>query len=763
MYDEQVAMTRTGDDGAAGAIDAQTLQSFVTDIQEINSETGSRIRLRQREADDTRFCRWPGQSPDGRRWSDTLKKAGLKGSQAEAFPFEGAPDSRIRLADFVTNFRAGVRFLSVLRASGIPQVFGTEGQDMKVAAKVKLMLRYIVRNLWGPEFLRQVMLSAQYVENHNPGACIVLSIWRREYGLEMEKVSLDTVAQKLLEAARREEMHRHNMSVMGDEQPNPGMIDPATLENIDAVIQLLTTPGRESEAAAFLVSMFPEVKPARARKMVRDLQEKQETVFPKKVLAVNQPEVRTLKLYEDVFVRSNAVNLEDTPVHIPELLTPVQLRERVVSQRYDAKTVDELLGEGAFKDRGNHIGKTKLFAEEQQAFINRYGDTADPYRGYVEVISTIYRASNEDGMPVWCIVRWTPHLDGKGQGAESIGCRALTKRETLYSHGKFPGVFISRETISKYLLDARSSAELAQSDQSLLKMFTDLSGAAGQLKSLPPIEESLSRPASYETGIKPLGRIKRKKAGDIGVLRMGDYSRENVDAQEQIVRRACEYFGIPHPEVSAVVTDVEQQVITLFFCAAWAQVQTLTVKLCQENWTETELARITGPDGAPVAQSIEEIRGGWNVQLSYAPADLDPETVGKTIEQIQKALGSDTLVTANRALLTEFMFYLINPVMAERVIQPEEMASAKEIEDEQRIFTMIVAAGVEPERVTEGKNFALRLQWLDQQMQQNPEPVMRAPETNRLILEAHRAHYEQMVTQQQNVQVGREGSARILS
>jgi hypothetical protein len=760
---DDMKMTVTGDDGGAGVVDNETLQVFITDLDEINSETGQIIRQKQREADDVRFCRWPGQSPDGRRWSETLKKAGRKGADAEAFPFDGAPDSRVRLADFVTNFRAGVRFLSVLRASGIPQVFGTEGQDIKVAGKVKLLLRHIIRNQWGPHFLRQVMLSAQYVENHDPGGCIVMNWWRREYGLEMEEVTLQTVAERMLEAAQANPPRPSGTPPAEGSVAQAGgnaLIDAAVIENIEAAIQLLTTPGREREAADFLVSLFPDVKPARARKMVKELQADGETEFPKRVVAVNQPDVRTMKLFEDVFIRSNAVDLEHTPVHMPELLTPVQLRERVVSQGYDAKAVDELLGEGAFQHAGNSVGKTKLFETDQQYYVNQYGESTDPYKGYVEVIRTIYKASNEDGMPVWCVVQWTPHL----QSADgSTGGRALTERETLFAHNQFPGVFISSETISKYLLDARSSAERAGADQSLLKMFTDLAGAAGQLKSFPPIEEAMSRPGSYETGIRPLGRIKRKKAGDIAVMKMGEYSRENTDSQDRIVRRVCEYFGIPHAEVSPVITDVEQQVMTLFFCAAWAQLMSLTVKLCQENMEDSEIARITGPDGAPIAESVEEIRGGWNVQLSYAPSDLDPEQVEMKLKMISEfALRWDTLSTADRAKLVQMGFYLIDPALADGVLLPEEMASAKEIEDEQRIFTMIVAAGVEPERVTEGKNFGLRLQWLQQQMQQNPEPIMNAPETNRLILEAHLAHYEQMVTQQQNVQVGREGSARVL-
>jgi hypothetical protein len=741
----------TEDEGGSGKISAEVLNEFSSDLEQINSEEGCKIRQQQRTALESRFCKWPGQSPDGRKWDEVYKRQDLK---KKVFPFDGAPDTRNRLADFAVNFRAGIQFMSVLRAAGLPDVQGVEGQDTAKAAKVKLLLRHVIRNLWGPHFLRQVMLSAQYIEGNEPGACIVLSRWRRESGLQNERVTLEDVAGRLLEAAQGQTEGQAQGQPQPEGTQGTETIDGATLETVAAAMELLQTPSRAREAADLLVSLFPEVKPARARRMVRELQQDGKTDFPKTVeRIVNQPDIQTLKLFEDVFLNVYATDLDNCRAHIPEFLTPVQLRERGVSSGYDQKVIDELLGEGTFANsKSGCIGQTKIFEAERMSVINRKGESFDPYKGLVELVSTIYKASNEDGLPMWYIVTWCPSLN-----------KAVTERQPLYAHNRFPGVFMSREVLTKYLMDSRSSSEIAMPDQEMLKMFTDLAGAAGQLKSLPPMTAPLSRPDTYETGIKPLGFIKEKRKGDVSPMPMGEYSRENVDVQEMIYERACSYFGIPHAKVPPVITDLNQQVATLLFTAGWAQVLNLTVKLCQEHMTDDEIVRLTGPNGAPIAESMDEIRGGWNVVLSYNPADMNPETVERKLKMINEfALRWDTLSTADRAKLTQAGFYLIDPALADGVLIPEEMASGKEVEDEQRLFTMIVAAGVEPARVTEGRNFKLRLDWLMNQMQQNPEPVQKAPETNRMILEAHIKHYQQMVTQQQNVQIGREGSARIL-
>ena len=46
-----------------------------------------------RDAEDTRFARWSGQSDDGKKWSKNLPEGTM------AFPFDGASDCRVLLAD----------------------------------------------------------------------------------------------------------------------------------------------------------------------------------------------------------------------------------------------------------------------------------------------------------------------------------------------------------------------------------------------------------------------------------------------------------------------------------------------------------------------------------------------------------------------------------------------------------------------------------------------------------------------------------------
>ena len=50
-----------------------------------------------RDAEDTRYMKWSGQSADGKKWSKNLSEG------EQAFPFDGSSDTRIPLADQIIN------------------------------------------------------------------------------------------------------------------------------------------------------------------------------------------------------------------------------------------------------------------------------------------------------------------------------------------------------------------------------------------------------------------------------------------------------------------------------------------------------------------------------------------------------------------------------------------------------------------------------------------------------------------------------------
>ena len=111
--------------------------------------------------------------------------------------------------------------------------------------------------------------------------------------------------------------------------------------------------------------------------------------------------------------------------------------------------------------------------------------------------------------------------------------------------------------------------------------------------------------------------------------------------------------------------------------------------------------------------------------------------------------------------LIEYGMSGIDPSMAENVLVPVEAANQKQVSDEQDALAKMIA-GIEPPMDPQpGMNYQLRLQVLQQSIQQNPEMQRRIaaqPDTAALI--ENRVKFLTFQTQQQtNAQIGRVGTA----
>src|SRR5271165_6147448 len=77
-----------------GLNDDEKLQALRREFGEVLAESAQYI-LRIYDMDDARFCRWMGQSVDGRKWAEVTGK--------QPFPWDGAADSRVWYIDDVIN------------------------------------------------------------------------------------------------------------------------------------------------------------------------------------------------------------------------------------------------------------------------------------------------------------------------------------------------------------------------------------------------------------------------------------------------------------------------------------------------------------------------------------------------------------------------------------------------------------------------------------------------------------------------------------
>ena len=89
------ALTRVTADGGTRPCPPDRLSTLKQEFKQLCSDAGLSANDRRELSGDIRFCRWQGQTSDGKKHDTDEKKA---------FPYEGASDARIRLTDGTVKF-----------------------------------------------------------------------------------------------------------------------------------------------------------------------------------------------------------------------------------------------------------------------------------------------------------------------------------------------------------------------------------------------------------------------------------------------------------------------------------------------------------------------------------------------------------------------------------------------------------------------------------------------------------------------------------
>jgi len=120
--------------------DKLTFYSETPDVNELSTEltrclytTADLERLTN--SDDIRFCRWSGQSDDGKKHSENLP------NNRQAFPFEGASDVRNRLVDSTINELSCLLTTSFERSQ--LAITATDFNDMAAASGANTLMNWI--------------------------------------------------------------------------------------------------------------------------------------------------------------------------------------------------------------------------------------------------------------------------------------------------------------------------------------------------------------------------------------------------------------------------------------------------------------------------------------------------------------------------------------------------------------------------------------------------------------------------------------------
>jgi hypothetical protein len=706
--------------GTAQPVTEDEMHALKEDLQDIAADIGTNVLSERTINSETRLCQWTGQSDDGRKRKNSLGK--------EAFPFEGASDTRVRLADKVINEHVQEYLTAATRA--VPRVMGTESNDESFAARITMLVKWLIKSQWGPDYLTELELLSQWMEGDTPAVSELGVFWRQELAVENREVTRETIMAEYLERLA------------------PAMEDEAAADGVLQELQaLLMNPSRIDEVTAILEALYPNLIGRRAKTAAKRLLEDGYVDVPVPYVRRNIPELQALRLYEDVFFRSNVTDLNTAPrVYLRRWLTRAEVREWAVRDEWDKAFVTELLGDEG--ERGQE-GKSALVDTSLQQIeeVTKVTDTIDPRKGLYEVM--------------WCYSRGV-----LSDGTIGIFCRvfnglcetpATERRLCEDNTGRYPFVAFSRERLTRRLVDSRSVSELVLTQQNSLKLVADSVEDHVQVLTNPPVIKPRGSPR-YQLCLSPFGEIEANPRDNVRFLDRPPYPVAAEKHREYVQWEVDDYFGRENKDVPETRSVLARQKRINGFLAGLSEALMIAVQLSQRYMSDEDVQRVAGTTWQ--ARSTKEIQGRFDLHLSFDVRDLDAEYLVKKGEMVMKyARPLDSKGTVPWESYVRNMLEAIDPNWAD-IMPPPDAVSAQVQKDEQQAYMMIMT-GIEPNMPEKIDAPRLRLNMIAEAHRprmQNPQAFPPISPISEAMLQNRVKYLEQQATQEQNAVIGRVGA-----
>lgn len=703
----------TGDgERAVSKADAEDeLHALKDAISEIRTTVADYITARRQTARGTLWCEWAGQSEDGRKRGADL------GEDAE--PFEGASDNRVRLAERLANEHKRQIVAAATRAA--PKAVGTESSDTGGASRIETLIGWLIRNQWGSDFRRQIELLAWWQEVDSPAGAICMVDWEREFSIRMTKATPDELVGLYLAA-------------IGPQATDADGADAA---------QIVYSRLREPDLIAMLQALYPDLRPARAAKAARQIYDERQAEIPEKYARVNMPRIAARRLYYDVFFPANTTDIQRARiVMVRDWPSKAEVLERAATQGWADSFVTELL-----KHEGESAWDTDTGAER---VIDETGES-NRHAGQYEVLTAYRKAASDEG----AIGIYVTTFSGL--------CTEVAKPTELFdrAHGKYPFVYFSREILTERLIDSRGVPEIRQTDQMTLKLLKDSFEDHVQVNMQPPLMGPSK--ARFKLTFGPKAFLEKGARETYEYLQRPPYPQAADRYWTEVRRDINEDDGRPGPDVDPLLVQLAMQDRVDRFLASLADVFMMVVQLCQEFMEDADVQRVVGGSGLPIARTVAEIQGKYDVRLSFDVRDLDMEAVigkAKVILEFLKPLDVRAILPYEQIVAR--LLGAIDPNLADMVASVKQ-ADAREIADERAGFVGMLN-GVEPPMAEGGINAPMRIQTLQQligERQSNPAAYPPVSPIAQAMVENRMKYLTFQQQQMQNADTGRMGTTPV--
>lgn len=694
-----------------GMHDKLAFASERPDIEELNFEfkrsvyNGS-FATGLEAVDDMRFCRWEGQSDDGKKYSD------FRGNGTPAMPFEGASDVRIRLIDRVINEVVAL-CVNTWKASKI-RVTGNTTEDGAMAAACTTLLTHVISGRLKIDSLREAKLLANYANTYGWSAMFVG--WEQEVGKREQKISMQQIEEVCAMALQQDPN-----SIIG-QLPNY-IMDENSRDLAISLLQLAVDNLEEQELG----------------RMVDELRTTGQTKTYIEQITKNLPVITALKPYDEICFPPETIELQKARVIFRRVyMTEVEVRSMIKTEGWDQEYIETAIntaGKTAWYNDPNITPPVMLLDNRQYRNNN-----------LIEVVYAYTKQIDETGTPCIYYTVFTPQSNSSGY---------FIHNKLSYAHGQYPFIPYRKEFIRKSINQSRGIPEILMTEQAEMKAQHDSLRDRTSIETFPPI--LVKRRAQGLTKIGPAIQVPVMSPDDFRFMEPPKGTPNLAfSIIQQVEKNAAVYFGIPNELVPQTTTQIIQQSIVDDWLTVWAEVYTHVLQLCLQYMPAEELERITS---ISLPQNITDIASQFDFEVKFDVRDLDNEYVMKKLQAInQFVLPMDSGGAIDRNKLVAKLVEAISPDIAKDIIIDQATASQKMYRDVQTDIALMLM-GIEAQYTENDPTAPSKLQYAQDVIQKNPkaQQALQGDQFFQALFQNYAKNLQMSIQQQQNAQIGRTG------
>ena len=627
------------------------------------------------------------------------KSKDLRKHGSDAFPWEGASDMEAHTIDERIT-RLVSLFMSSLSRANV-RAFPVESGDIERSRVVSSFLKWMTNSGYIPRFKQEMELGANYLLER--GILITYVGWNREDRSYLQRLSLEQI----------------------------GQIAPDLAE-------MIINESEDDMVVSQLQQAFNGVTTKRAKKALKSLRKTGFAELPVVRRQVDAPNIKTLAPDGDFFFPSYVTDPQRAPYCFwRTYYTAQELENKVLTDGWDEEFVDKVIE--------NFRGVLINSVEREQEGRRSITQTDDVYEAeeLIEIVHGFQRLVDpEDGSEG--IYETVFH---------KLEDELYAKHELLNGYEDYPVVVTKFSEDSKRLYDTISVASLLRGIQNQVKIERDARIDRASISTLPPLMHPVGQ-APTDWGPGRFVPYRRKDEIHFADTPKSVDLQGSIEIETTLQAQADRIMGL---DEGNQISQVRKQFLVDKFLSHAAEVLRMSFRCFQRFGPDAIFFRVTGvPD--PQEFSKGDPDENFDIMVTYDVLNSDPDTQENKLKQMVQLISLDRNGRINTDILLDVLAGSVDPVLADAVLQPTEVAQDKVIKDVTDDLTKI-HAGIEMPARPNGGQIAMQL---IQQYTQQPDIAQRLQTDQGFAqrLQKYMAQYEFAQAQQVNAtQYGQYGTS----